>query len=343
MKRKRLNPRIIGLLLLLLCFLGMKAQSRLEYWFDNDYSKPATIPISVGSESMQELELDLTNNVKFPLGFHRLNYRVVVNGEYSPIYSDCVMRLPDGQANQITYWLDDNYKGRRVMKGIPLNAKITYFIGNLDFSTTPVGMHRFKYRVTVNGFDDGVVYEEPVLITKMYNNVTEAKIVSESYWFNENTPTNKEVTNPQTTYTKSYVLNPDNYAVGQYAFHVQYKNSADVWCEPNVTYFYKEESGMLRAGFFPGDFDGMGEATIDEHFICTNQEGVIFVDCQSSKLASTGIIMIYDMTGKVLARKDVSNTDGIHAEININGIPKQLLVVRLLSGEAQFTKKIMVR
>lgn len=411
MNRKRLYPRTIGLLWMLSCFLGMRAQSgleywfdsytnpriigmpggvgtlesninvsdlsqgfhtiymrakssdcyspitsstflkfnasgdsKLEYWFDDNVSKRASTTIDVESGVVQLLDLDLTNETKFPLGFHQLNMRVVAyGGHYSPVYSAYVMRLPKGDANQITYWLDDDYANRRVMKGIPLNAKNTFFIGNLDFSTTPVGMHRFKYRVTANGFDEGVVYDVPVLITKMYNNVTEATIVSESYWFNENTPNNKEVSNPQPTYVKTYVLNPENYAVGQYAFHVQYKNSADVWGVPNVTYFYKEESGMLRVGFMPGGFDGMEEETIDEHFICTNQEGMIFVDCQSSKLASTGIIMVYDMTGKVVAQKDVCNMNGIHTEISTNGISKQLLIVRLLSGDAQFTKKIMIK
>ena len=53
--------------------------------------------------------------------------------------------------------------------------------------------------------------------------------------------------------------------------------------------------------------------------------------------------MVYDMMGKILARKDVTNSDGIHAEINVDGLSKQLLIVRLMSGDAQFNKKMMVR
>ena len=107
-QRQHLPPRLSVVLLLLSCCLGMRAQI-LEYWFDDNFYKKATIPINVGSESMQVLELDFTDMVKFPLGFHRLNYRVVANGAYSPVYSDCVMRIPDGEHSEIIYWLDDDY------------------------------------------------------------------------------------------------------------------------------------------------------------------------------------------------------------------------------------------
>ena len=91
------------------CFMGVRAQI-LEYWFDDNFKdKRASIPISVGTESMQTLELDLTDMVKFPLGIHRLNYRIVANGEYSPIYSSTVMRVPEGEFTEIIYWLDDEY------------------------------------------------------------------------------------------------------------------------------------------------------------------------------------------------------------------------------------------
>ena len=43
------------------CFMGVRAQI-LEYWFDDNFKdKRASIPISVGTESMQVLELDLTD------------------------------------------------------------------------------------------------------------------------------------------------------------------------------------------------------------------------------------------------------------------------------------------
>ncbi|MBR5687712.1 MAG: hypothetical protein IKX36_07120 [Prevotella sp.] len=321
--------------------------SVLEYWFDDDITKMGTIPVNIESGLIQQLNLDMTNMVNFPLGFHRLNMRVAAYGcQYSPVYSAYVMRLPQGRATEIIYWLDDDYKnGRHVLTGNSLTATTTIFNTQLNLSTAPIGMHRFKYRVAYNGFDDGVVYEVPVLITKKYNSMGEVTVVAESRWLDEASPAEFAVSNPNSIVTRSYTLDPASYTVGQHAFHVQYKNSADVWGEQNVTYFYKDESGKLRAGLIPDDSDGtdgIGEADVDEFFICTSERGSIFIDCQSPRLAPTGIVQVYDMTGKMVARQSVNNSDGIHAEISVEGYTKQILIVRLICGEVVFNKKLVI-
>lgn len=324
---------------------NVSGSSNLQYWFDDDISKMATIPIDMTSDAVQVLDLNMTDAVKFPLGFHKLCMRIAANGShYSPIYTAYVMRLAEGQASQITYWLDDDYANRHVVGGIHVNSS-TYLIGRyLDFSTASVGMHRFKYRITRNGFDDGVIYEVPVLITKKYNSMGEVAIVSESHWLDDNSPMENSISNPGSLITKSYILDPATFSVGQHAFHVQYKNSSDVWGEQNITYFYKEElTGRLRLGFKPGTPDGIDNVTLDEHFVCFYERGTIYVDCQSPKLASAGIVQVYDLTGKLVASQAVSNSDGIHAEINAEGYAKQILIVRLSCGDVLFNKKIVVQ
>lgn len=92
--------------------------SVLEYWFDDDMSKMATIPVDIEKGDVQKLDLDLTNTDFFPLGFHKLNMRIASYGnQYSPIYSAYVMRLPEGLMTELSYWLDDNYEERRILKG----------------------------------------------------------------------------------------------------------------------------------------------------------------------------------------------------------------------------------
>lgn len=320
--------------------------STLVYWFDQNFNQKSTIPISVTSAGEQVLQLDLTNNVAFPYGLHRLNMRVVANGgQYSPIYSSLVMRLPDGQKNELIYWLDDDYKnGRHVIKAKKMEGKDALFDATLNLSTVAPGMHRFKYRIATNGFDDGVVYEVPILVTKKYNSQGEVFVVSESRWFDDQTPVQMSLSNPQGMMTRSYVLNPADYADGQHVFYVQYENSAEVWSETNATYFYKEaETGRLRIGVMPEVVDGIDETGQAEHIVCYCNQGTIFVDCQSSKLASTGIVQIYDLTGKMVAQQTVDNHDGIHAEISVEGYAKQLLIVRVLSGELLYNKKIVVQ
>ena len=318
--------------------------SKLEYWFDDNVSKRVSTPIDIASDVVQLMDLDLSNDALFPLGFHQLNLRVAAyGGNYSPVYSSFVMKLPAGLATEITYWLDDNYKGRRVVRGIPVNATTTLFNTSLDFSSASVGMHRFKYRITSRGFDNGVIYEVPLLITKRYNNVGEATIVGESHWIDDVSPMEYAVSNPQSIITKRYLLDPSVYSVGQHAFHVQYKNSADVWGEQNITYFYKEETGKLRIGIKPDDADGIDDATLDEHFICFYDKGTIYVDCQSPRLASTGTVQIFSISGKMVSQQLVNNSDGIHAEINVEGYTNQILVVRLLCGDIYFNRKILVK
>lgn len=346
MKRKLLTHTVIGLLLMLCPFKAEAQSLELEYWFDQDFNQKSTIPISITSAGEQVLQLDLTNNVAFPYGLHRLNMRVVANGgQYSPIYSSLVMRLPDGQKNELIYWLDDDYKnGRHVIKAKKMEGKDALFDATLNLLTVAPGMHRFKYRIATNGFDDGVVYEVPILVTKKYNSQGEVFVVSESRWFDDQTPVQMSLSNPQGMMTRSYVLNPADYADGQHVFYVQYENSAEVWSETNATYFYKEaETGRLRIGVMPEVVDGIDETGQAEHIVCYCNQGTIFVDCQSSKLASTGIVQIYDLTGKMVAQQTVDNHDGIHAEISVEGYAKQLLIVRVLSGELLYNKKIVVQ
>ncbi len=323
---------------------GGTGDSVLEYWFDDGIDSRSTIPIDIASGTLQKLDLDMTNAINFPMGFHKLSMRVAAYGsQYSPVYSAYVMRLPSAQPTQIVYWLDDNYAGRRVVKGIPVNATTTVINTHLDFSNAPIGLHRFKYRVTYNGFDDGVVYEVPVLITKKYNSMGEVTIVGESHWIDDVSPMEYGISNPQTILTRSYTLNPAAYTTGQHTFHIQYKNSADVWSKPNVTYFYKDDAGILRVGRRPEAVDGINVASMDEQIVCFSEQGTIYVDCQSPRLASTGIIQVYDMKGALVAQQTANNVDGIHATIDVEGYAHQLLIVRLLSGEVLFNKKLTIK
>ncbi|MBR4390353.1 MAG: hypothetical protein IKT00_14430 [Prevotella sp.] len=322
-------------------------ESFLEYWFDDKFERRATMKVNVGNGMPQTLNLDLNDDVAFPYGLHRLNMRLAIGGSnYSPVYSGLVMRLPDGQKDEISYWLDDDYKyGRHVIKAKKVDGKSAFFNATLNLSAVAPGMHRFKYRVTTNGFDDGPVYEVPILVTKKYNSQGEVFVVSESRWFDgQENPTQMSLANPQSMMTRSYVLNPADYSDGQHVFYVQYENSAEVWGEVNATYFYKEaETGRLRIGIMPEVADGIDEAGQPEQIVCYCDKGTIFVDCQSPKLASTGIVQVYDMTGKMVAQQTVHNDDGIHAEINVGGYSKQILIVRLISGELLFNKKIAVQ
>lgn len=317
--------------------------SMLEYWFDDDISKLENWPVSITRGEVQELNLDLSNAANFPLGFHKLNMRIAAYGnQYSPIYSAYVMRLPEGSKSQISYWLDDDYENRRTVVSGKESNGITKLDALLDFSETPSGMHRLMYRITSNGFDDGVVYEVPILVTRQYNQQADVKVIGESHWFDEAVGALSVISDPQSIYTKSYDLDPASFETGQHSFHVQYKNSAGVWSDPNVTYFYKEKnSSRLRAGFISDNTTGIDDMAQAEDFICTYYNGMIFVDCKSSQLGKTGILIVCDMMGRVVARQNVSNSDGIHASVSVENLASQLLIVKLISGNVRYSHKII--
>ena len=318
--------------------------SMLEYWFDDDYQNRATEHMRAVRGYRETVKLDLSNSAKFPYGIHRLNVRLAIaSTQYSPVYSTTVMKRHEGEKSDVTYWVDDDYANRKLWT-TKLKSDGSYY-QLLKMSTSVEGMHRLKMRVTRNGVDDGPVYESAFLLSKRFNTTSTANVVMESTWMDDETPVNKDLNYHLYTYTGSYVLDPAHYSEGQHAFHVQYKNSSDMWSSPNVTYFYKDADGKLRAGRLELDENvtAISETADTEQFSCYYLGGAIVVDCQSSRLASTGIVMACDLTGRVVARQEVDCANGLHAELAVKSAGRQMLIVKVMSGEMNRTKKLVVR
>ncbi len=330
---------------------GGTGNTVLEYWFDNNRSNPGTIPVDIKSGTLQVLDLDMTNLTNFPYGLHKLNMRVAAYGnQYSPVYSAFVMRLPMGATNQITYWLDDDYQnGKRVVTSYLLDQQGRHFIPNLNFSGASPGMHRLMVRVTTNGVDHGVVYETPVLVTRKYAKKTKDEVVTvvgESRRVDDLTGIWDNSFVPQSLLVRYFDLNPDNYGVGQHELHLQYSNSSDVFSAENITYFYKEKAnGRLYAGIMPGDEKtGIDDVSQSDDVLCAYDNGTIFLDCQSAKLGKTGVVTLCDMAGRVVVQQKVDNENGgIHAEINVEHLARQLMIVRFVSGDVRFSQKVIIR
>lgn len=324
---------------------GGTGDSVLEYWFDDDFENHASMPVSTDKDGVQALNLDLSDMSKFPYGFHRLNMRVASLGsQYSPVYSANVMRLRAGANNYLSYWLDDDYANRRHVMATKGNGKEPLFKTRLDFSKVPAGMHRLHYRIASQDMDDGPVYEVPVLITQWYNDHTYITVTNESQWLNDDDAVISALVNPKTIVTQEYTLDPANYDTGQHAFHIQYQNSAMVWSAENVTYFYKEAAtGRLRAGLMPEDPSGIEDTSQAENVSCTYYNGTIYIDCESPQLGKTGVVIVCDMMGRVVAQQNVTNSDGIHAAISVENLASQLLIVRLNSGNVRYSQKIIKR
>ena len=311
----------------------------LEYWFDDDLDKRSSKPISLESDKPQLFDLDLTG---FPIGFHKLSMRIAAGVSHSSqVYTSHILRLPiEQQSGRIYYWLDDDYANRKWVESSRISTKTSDYFIDLNFSSASIGMHRLRFQASRGGLN-GPIEEAAVLFTKKYNSRGSVHLTNQSIWLDDNDPSVSALNSVENIIVKNYYLNPNDYADGQHAFHMMYQNSADVWSEQNVTYFYKEPStGILRIGIMPEDVDGINDTEQQAYFSCKHINGVLYIDCESAQLAQTGIITVYDLQGRILARQTVTNNQGIHTQLTLESNPGQLLIVRLTSGGVIHTKKL---
>ena len=101
---------IIGRCTLLMIFwlaliASVKAQDRLEYWFDS-YSGAKQIAISSGIINTALDVSELSN------GFHTLYMRVKSGNTYSPVTSSIFLKHSASTGTIIEYWFDDNFEQR---------------------------------------------------------------------------------------------------------------------------------------------------------------------------------------------------------------------------------------
>ena len=320
-------------------------EAKLEYWFDDDISNTVSIPINIDSSAEQVINLDQIDAMSLPNGAHKISMRVTSgDGRYSPVYSTCFMRMLEGNSNYITYWLDDDYANRHRVMATASNGRASRFKTRLNLASVSPGVHRLRYRVSTKEVDNGPIYEEAILVTKKYNSNTDVTVVNQSYWLDEANTSIYAIPNPQEVVTRSYMLDPVSYSDGQHVFHVMYQNSAEVWSEQNLTYFYKDPAtGKLRAGMMPDEVTGIDDVSATEHTSCYYRNGTIIIDCQSPKLADTGNVYLCDISGRIITQQSVSNSNGIHAEISVDGLANQMLIVKLVCGGINYKQKIMVK
>lgn len=311
----------------------------LEYWFDDNLATRANKTISIADDKPQTFDLDLS---AFPIGFHKLSIRIAVGSSHSSqIYTAHILRLPiAAESGRLIYWLDDDYANRGWVSTTRASQFASEIYADLQFPSATMGMHRLRWRASRGGLD-GPIEEAPILITKKYNSRGSVHLANQSIWLDDNDPPVSSLNTVENMIVKNYYLNPNDFDEGQHAFHVMYQNSADVWSEQNVTYFYKEPStGRLRIGIMPDDVDGINDAEQQEYFSCEHINGVLYVDCESPRLAPTGVIAVYDLQGRLLAQQKVANSQGIHAQLTLGSSPGRLLIVRLTSGEVVHSKKL---
>ena len=169
---------------------------KIEYWFDNDVNNSATVSLPSGvTEDTVDVALNMTDALKFPLGFHQLNIRVATEGKsLSNIYTSHVLKMPSGEINAIEYWVDDQFDKRKMVEGHVASSdeKAYIFTNPFDLSGVPSGPHRIYYRpASKDGAACGAVSVASVVV----GGGTPSKI---EYWFDGNVASSATVDLPTT-------------------------------------------------------------------------------------------------------------------------------------------------
>lgn len=218
----------------LLFFKGIMGNGgTLEYWFDDQYDQRLSTPFDAGNGEMQELTLDLRNNTTFPMGFHKLNLRVIINGKASAVYTSHVLKLQAGSPNQLEYWIDGKYETVKTIEGqLSADGSVYVFTNDLDLSDVAPGYHRLFCRaVSSSRRTVTAVVSTPVIVKSKYNmdhpeNLT---VTDQAYWFDNEEPVVLSVAYPNNVITQPDKIDARRLSDGQHTLHVQFGNSAGLW------------------------------------------------------------------------------------------------------------------
>lgn len=164
-------------------FVGGGTPSMIEYWFDGDATKSATVPLPASAlQDTVDVALVMSDIEKFPLGFHLLSMRLASEGrEQSPVYSARVLKMASGEANRMEYWVDGDYDNRKTVTGKTTSSDANSFIFTdpFDLSDVSAGLHCVYYRATsTNGITKSAIYMTPVFVGG--GNTTKLE-----YWFDD--------------------------------------------------------------------------------------------------------------------------------------------------------------
>lgn len=242
----------ISLWLSLLCLFPIQSMAQtLEYWFDDLYDLRNTTPIAT-SDAEQELNLDLRDNTKFPMGFHKLNMRVTIAGKPSAVSSSAVLKLAAGNISQLEYWVDDDIANRKIANSKTISGKAsndggsTYqFFDDLDLTDVTPGYHRLYYRAVSNSKrTTSAISMTPIMVKSMYSqeNTGDLTVTEQAYWFDDEEPEIISVADPKNviSYEKQpYTFDTRKLEDGQHTLHMQFANSAGVWSETESSTFTK--------------------------------------------------------------------------------------------------------
>ena len=219
----------------------MPQGNKVVYWIDDNYDQKESVGFD-SSLDVNSLNLDMADNTKYPVGYHRLNMRVDLEGQgESAVFTDGFFKSPTGQATQLEYWIDGDIRTRKLFDGQSVSGG-DYIINDfLDLSDVSPGVHRVFLRGRgPNTKVVSAVTSTPIMVKSRYNvDPADVKVMDQAYWFDDEEPTVSSVDNPKNVINQPNTFDTRHLTDGQHTLHVQFGNSAGVWNGP-VDYIFEK-------------------------------------------------------------------------------------------------------
>lgn len=195
--------------------------SMMEYWFDDNFNQRDSISIS-STEDEQEMTLDLQNNTKYPMGFHKLNMRLKIEGEgMSAVYSADVLKLSAGKATKLEYWIDNDRAHSKTISGKTATGGYL-FSTDLDLSGITPGYHLLHCRaVSSSKRTVSAVTTTPIMV-KLSSGI---KVIQYSLAVDGNSPVTYPIANPANEVEVSHVLDASKELNGEHRLKMFFWNS----------------------------------------------------------------------------------------------------------------------
>lgn len=161
--------------------LAKEKEGRMDYWLDNDIDNRQSVAVA-DTEEEQELQLDLSDNQRFALGYHQLNMQVATAGSaLATVNSQPVLKLASGRGTMLEYWFDDSIAARQKFEGrLASSGDACLFVNDIDMTGLPAGLHRLNVRATsTNGATSSSVLSCHVM------KLASSKASTIEYWFDD--------------------------------------------------------------------------------------------------------------------------------------------------------------
>ncbi len=163
--------------------VGGGTPAKIEYWFDGDATKSATVDLPAAAlQDTVNVALLMGDIQKFPLGMHQLSMRLVTGSrEQSPLYTARVLKMATGKADRIEYWVDDDREHLGCVSGKAASGDdhCYIFTDPFDLSGVSPGLHCIYYRAASS---DGIVSSAVSMTPVLVGGGSTAKL---EYWFDD--------------------------------------------------------------------------------------------------------------------------------------------------------------